>query len=178
MGAAKGPLYITHFRRRREGTTNYPQRLALLKRGGARLVVRKTNRGVIAQFVTFDLKGDRTLSSCTTLQLHELGFPGKRNTPSAYLVGLKAGMLVKSKGVTDFTLDIGRSSATKGSLVFAALQGALDAGLTAPHGEQIMPSADRVSGKHLSAEVQKAFTTAKQKIISEVGPEKPAKGGA
>jgi len=175
MGAAKGPLYLAHFRRRREGITDYAHRLALLKRGGTRLVVRKTNQQVLAQFVQFDVKGDKTVASCGSVELRELGFPGKRNTPSAYLVGLRAGLRAKGKGVEEFVLDAGRHTASKGSLIFAVLKGALDAGLKAPHGEEVLPSAERMAGKHLSSEVQQAFESTKQKIIQEGGRPAPAK---
>jgi large subunit ribosomal protein L18 len=179
MTAARGPLYLTHFRRRREGRTDYANRLALLKGGQPRLVVRKTNRYVLAQFVSFDAWGDRTLSSCNSLELREMGFPGKRNTPSAYLAGLRAAVRAKAKGVSTFVLDIGRHSPSKGSVLFAALQGALDAGLKAPHGAEVLPKPERIAGKHLSSEVQKSFDSTKQKILSEAGGTRvPAPAGA
>jgi large subunit ribosomal protein L18 len=37
-----------------------------------------------------------------------------------------------------------------GSKVFAVLKGALDAGLQIPHGEEVLPPEDRISGKHIS----------------------------
>lgn len=171
-------MYIAHFRRRREGVTDYAHRLALLKRGGTRMVVRKSNRSVLAQFVLFGENGDRTVAACNSLELRELGFPGKRNTPSAYLVGLRAGLRAKAAGVKDFVLDTGRNTASKGSLLFAALKGAIDAGLEAPHGEESLPSAERISGKHLSADIQKAFDAVKEKITKEAGARKPARSGA
>ncbi len=88
MTQAKGPLYQVHFRRRREGRTDYQKRLALLKSHKPRLVVRKTLRTVIAQVVKFSEKGDTVLASADSRMLSEFGYAGKRNTPSAYLTGL------------------------------------------------------------------------------------------
>lgn len=178
MAKAKGPLYISHFRRRRAGLTDYAARLALLKSGKPRMVVRKTNGSVLAQFLLFDAKGDKTVAFCSSQELEGIGFAGKRNTPSAYLVGLRAGLRAKRNGVKEFVFDIGRQTASKGSLLFAALQGALDAGLQSNVGEEIMPSAERISGKHLSAEVQKSFEAVKQKIIQEAGQRKASPSGA
>ncbi|MGB9577466.1 MAG: 50S ribosomal protein L18 [Candidatus Micrarchaeia archaeon] len=166
MTKAKGPLYAVHFRRRREGKTDYGKRLALLKSEKTRLVVRKTNKRIIVQFVNFNEKGDHTITSATSTHLSEYGFPGKCNTPSAYLTGMLAARKAQKKGVKEFILDIGLHSPTKGSVVFAALKGAVDAGLTAPYDESILPPQDRIEGKHLKGGEQNAFAEAKTKIMS------------
>ena len=66
---AHGPRYRVPFRRRREGKTNYHKRLALLKSGKPRLVVRKTLNHHVAQIVLYDPKGDRTIVSAHTREL-------------------------------------------------------------------------------------------------------------
>ena len=48
-------------------------------------------------------------------------------------------------------LDIGLNRATPGARVFAALKGAVDAGLDIPYGEEILPSEERVKGAHIAA---------------------------
>ena len=48
-------------------------------------------------------------------------------------------------------LDIGLNRATPGARVFAALKGAVEAGLAIPHGEEILPSDERVKGAHIAA---------------------------
>ncbi|MEW5955699.1 MAG: 50S ribosomal protein L18 [Candidatus Micrarchaeota archaeon] len=167
MTRAKGPLHAVHFRRRREGKTDYEKRLALLKSRRTRMVVRKTNARVIAQFVEYDAKGDRTLAAADSKELAKHGFPGKCNAPSAYLVGALAARKASAKGAKEFVLDTGRHSITKGGIVFAALKGALDAGLQAPHSPDCIPAEDRIAGKHLSQATQDAFLTAKQKILAK-----------
>ena len=159
-------LYTVRFKRRRKCKTNYKKRLALLKSRLPRLVARKSNRFFYAQFVTFGAKGDETLAAACSRELAKMGFPGKCNTPSAYLTGLLAGKRALKKGIKKFVLDTGLHSATKGSVLFAALKGAVDAGLATNASEEILPKPERIEGKHLSEEVQKSFVEAKQKILS------------
>ncbi|MEM4255299.1 MAG: 50S ribosomal protein L18 [Candidatus Norongarragalinales archaeon] len=166
MARATGPLYSVHFKRRREGKTDYAKRLAFVKSGKPRLVVRKTNRFIIAQITSWGEKGDSTLASVTSKALNAFGFNGKANTPSAYLTGLLCGVKAKAKGVGEIVLDVGLHSPTKGSVVFAVLKGAVDAGLKANFGQEKMPSEERLSGKHLGSDAQ--FAQAKQKILAGV----------
>lgn len=163
MTKATGPLFQVHFRRRREGRTDYQKRLALLKSGKPRLVVRKTNRYVIVQLVRFSPKGDEVIASATSKDLNQFSFTGKCNTPSAYLTGLLVGARAKAKGVTDFVLDIGLHAPTQGSLVFAGLKGAVDAGLTAPFSQERFPDESRMHGEHI--QLKEAVLSAKQKIL-------------
>jgi len=167
MAKATGPLYSVHFRRRREGKTDYGKRLALIKSNTPRLVVRKTNRFIIAQVTSWGENGDSTIASATSKALGAFGFAGKANTPSAYLTGLLCGVKAKAKGVSEIVLDAGLHSPTKGSVIFAVLKGAVDAGLKANFGEGKMPSQERISGKHLNAEAEQKFAAAKQKILTE-----------
>jgi large subunit ribosomal protein L18 len=53
-------------------------------------------------------------------------------------------------------LDIGLNRATPGARVFAALKGAVEAGLDVPHGEKILPSDERAKGNHIAAHNKKA----------------------
>jgi large subunit ribosomal protein L18 len=164
MAKAFGPLYSVHFRRRREKKTDYEKRLALLKSGKTRLVVRKTNRFVYAQFCDFREVGDVVVASACSSELNEFGFDGKCNTPSAYLTGMLAAKRAAAAGVSEFILDLGLQSASKGAVVFAALKGAVEAGLKAPFSPDKIPGAERIEGKHLTDAVQKQFGDAKSKI--------------
>ncbi|MEK6982559.1 MAG: 50S ribosomal protein L18 [Candidatus Micrarchaeota archaeon] len=130
MTQAKTPKYVVHFRRRREGVTNYAKRLGLIKGATTRMVVRKSNKSVLVQFVDFDPKGDLTRLSVTSQKLSkDFSWPSKRNTLTAYLTGLLAGKMAQKKKISEFILDMGMITPSKGSIVFAALKGAVDAGL-------------------------------------------------
>jgi large subunit ribosomal protein L18 len=161
---ATSPRTRVPFRRRREGRTNYRTRLALLKSQETRLVVRRTNGNVIVQFVDWTQTGDAVKATAVAQELKGMGWEGSaKNTPAAYLTGLLAGKRAAQAGVESAVLDIGRHTPTKGSRVFAALKGVLDAGIDVPHGgEDIYPSEERISGAFL--ELESNFNAVKAKI--------------
>ncbi len=166
MSKATGATYDVHFRRRREGRTDYEKRLAHLKSRKTRLVVRKTNRYVVVAFAGFDVKGDHILTSKSSKSLSKIGFPGKCNTSSAYLTAFWCAKEAQKKGVKEAILDLGLHAPTKGNVLFAALKGAVDAGVQVPFEESILPSEDRIKGKHLGETAVKAFEECKQKLQS------------
>jgi large subunit ribosomal protein L18 len=164
---ATSPRTRVPFRRRREGRTNYRTRLALLKSQETRLVVRRTNGNVIVQFVDWTQTGDAVKATAVAQELKKMGWEGSaKNTPAAYLTGLLAGKRAAQAGVESAVLDIGRHTPTKGSRVFAALKGVLDAGIDVPHGgEDIYPSEERLSGAFL--ELESNFNAVKAKIADQ-----------
>ncbi len=142
MARARGPKYRVPFRRRREGKTDYRKRLALVKSGKTRMVFRRSNRGVVVQFVDFDPKGDITRLTVTSKHLTKMGWPSKRNKWTAYLVGFVAGKRAKEKGISEFVFDMGLYKASKGCIAFAALKGALDAGLHTNYDKSVLPDVE------------------------------------
>ena len=134
-------------RRRREGLTDYRKRLKLVKSGLPRLVVRRTNRYIIAQVIRSKLGGDETLITVTSKKLADYGWKaGFKNTPAAYLTGFLAGLLAKKKGVEKAVVDIGLHRAVKRSKVFAVIKGFIDAGVDVAAGEEVFPEEDRIRG--------------------------------
>jgi large subunit ribosomal protein L18 len=150
MAKAKGPTYVVPFRRRREKATDYRKRLALVKSGKPRMVVRRSNRHVLVQLVEFAPSGDRVAVTVSSRGLKKFKWAPRRNLPTAYLAGFYAGVLAKKAGMEEFVLDIGLVSPIVGGLPFAAQKGAVDAGLRSPHGEGIV-DAERVKGAHIEA---------------------------
>jgi len=149
---ARDAKYRVPFRRRREGKTDFRQRLKLLLSEKPRLVARRTLNHIIAQIVLYDEKGDKTVVSAHSRELIKLGYKGHcGNLPSAYLTGLLLGRKAISKGYKEAVLDIGLHRATKGAAVFAVLKGVLDAGMEIPHGDEVIPDEDRIRGEHISA---------------------------
>lgn len=147
----QGPRYRVMFRRRREGRTDYRTRLNLLRSGETRLVIRRTSGNIIAQFVDYDGEGDNVKATAVGLELSKLGWNGSaKNTPAAYLTGLLAGKRAMELGIDEAVLDMGRHANVRGSKVYAALKGVLDAGVWVPHGDDDMfPSEDRLTGDFL-----------------------------
>lgn len=148
---AKGPSYRVPFRRRREGKTDYRSRRALVLSKLPRLVIRRTLKHIIVQIVKAEVTGDQVVASAHSRELAKTyGWKGScRNVPAAYLTGLLCGFRAVVHGVKKAVLDIGLHSPSRGSRVFAALKGVLDAGVTVPHSEDMLPDEDRTSGKHV-----------------------------
>lgn len=171
--------YRTPFRRRREGKTDFRKRLALLKSGKNRFVVRILSNNVICQVVQYTPGGDKVLVSASSLELAKYGWKGHTgNAPAAYLTGLLCGIKAKEVKVGECVLDIGLHTPVKGSNVFAALRGAVDAGMSIPHSDDSMPEDKRISGKIIAAhtknkDLPKNFQEVKTKIMK--GMEKNAK---
>ncbi len=156
--------FIMPFRRRREGKTNYAKRLALIKSGSTRMVVRRSTKGFMVQFVNYSENGDKTVFGAHSSKLNEMyKFPAKSNTPTAYLIGLYAGKQAMAKGVKNAIADI-NTTASKGAAVFAAVKGAADAGINIPLEEEKI-IAERLSGSHLKG-VNGEFEKAKKAILS------------
>ncbi len=169
-----GPRYRVPFRRRREGRTDYRIRLALLRSGRARAVVRFTNRRVLVSVTAYDASGDRVVASATSPELATVGFPDAHlaSTPAAYLTGYLAGLRAKAAGTTEAVLDAGLRHPTHGGRLLGALKGLLDAGLTIPHGSEGIPGADRINGQHLPTALPQPVEVYKSKLASG-GPPAP-----
>jgi large subunit ribosomal protein L18 len=161
-----GPRYRVHFRRRREGRTDYRVRLRLLKSGTPRAVVRLSDRRVRVSIVAFDPVGDRVLASAESGELGGIAFPASSlaSTPAAYLTAYLAGLRAKSTGTGEAVLDAGLRHPTVGGRLSAALKGLLDAGIEIPHGEKGFPTADRLNGKHLPKPLPQPLESYKLKL--------------
>jgi len=149
---ATGPRYRVPFRRRRDGKTNYRSRRSLVLSRLPRVVVRLTLKNTIIQVIEAESKGDKVTVSAHS---HELAkkygwLSSGGNIPSAYLTGLLCGFKAMSNGVEKAILDIGLHIPSKGTRVFAALKGVVDAGVEVPHSDDILPEESRISGKHIA----------------------------
>jgi large subunit ribosomal protein L18 len=152
---ATGAKYKVPMRRRREGVTDYGQRLRLLKSGKPRLVARKSNKHTQVQVVVARDEGDHTVASAHTNELSEFGWEAPTgNLPAAYLAGRVAGERAVEEGYEKAVLDVGLNRVTPSNRVFAVLSGAADAGLEVPHSEDVLPSWERVRGEHIAEGVK------------------------
>lgn len=149
---AAGPRYFVPFRRRREGKTDYYQRMGLIVGERPRMVVRKSNRQIRIQLVIAQAGGDRTLVAAESRELTPLGYRGSlSSSPAAYLTGMLFAARARKAGYTEAVLDLGLHRATPGARVFAALKGAVEGGLEIPHDPEILPDDGRVRGEHIAA---------------------------
>ncbi len=162
---AENAVYRVKMRRRREGKTDYRKRLALLKSDMIRAVVRRTNTRLIVQFVEYNENGDHVLFTITSDMLKKHGWKGSyKSLPAAYLVGYWAGKEALKRNIDEAVLDIGRHVPVKGSRIFAVLKGMVDAGVYVPHSEEVYPTEDRISGKHIGEDVESMFKEVKSKL--------------
>ena len=65
------------------------------------------------------------------------------------MAGYALGKKAISAGNHEAVLDIGLAASSPGSRVFSALKGMIDAGLDIPHGTSVLPSEERLGGKHI-----------------------------
>ena len=161
-------LTLLSYKRKSKSRTDYKQRLGLLKSRKLRLVVRKALNNISLQVVKYEPNGDKILVSAHSVVLKKHGWTFHRgNIPSAYLTGLLCGKLAKGKGVEEAILDLGLARSIKGSVQYAAVKGAVDAGIKINCDKEILPKEDKLNGKSISEDVHKKFLEVKDKILGE-----------
>ena len=153
-------------RRRLEKKTDYKSRLSLLKSNKLRLVIRKTNKYILAQAVETNVAQDSTIMAVTSKDLLSKGWPedksgSLKSKSAAYLTGLLLGRLLKGKLKQDLILDIGMHRNIKKSRIYAVLKGVLDSGLNINHDAKILPSVEEIKSKK---ELNAIFEKVKEKI--------------
>jgi len=164
----KGKPKVQPFRRKKEGKTDYRLRLKLISSRKPRLVIRRTNQHITLQVVEFHPDGDKILAAASTSELKKYGWTtATKNVPAAYLAGLLCGMKAKKAGITNAIADLGLNKTQKGGVLYSALKGAVDGGITVPYGEGIEPTEDRLKGKHISENIESQFEKTKNNILKE-----------
>ena len=148
---AKNARYRVQVRRRREGKTDFRARKALILSRLPRLVTRGSLRNITAQIIVAKPEGDEVLASAHSSELRKkYGWKAPTgNVPSAYLTGFICGLKAKKEGITEAVLDIGLTAPTKGSRLFAVLNGALDAGIKIPY-DEVKLVKERAKGEHIA----------------------------
>ena len=168
-----GPRYRVPFRRRREGVTDYRQRLRLLLSDRPRAVVRVSNTRVLVALTVYDEVGDRVVAGADSSELASIGFPAASlcSTPAAYLTGYLAGLRAKQHGALEAVFDAGLTRPTEGGRLLSALKGLLDAGVEIPHGtKSAFPTKDRLSGQHLKKPLTEPLEAFKGRLGGLVAP--------
>lgn len=155
-------------KRKLQGRTDYKKRLEMIKSAKPRLVVRRSLKSLFAQIIEYHPDGDKVILSAHTNELRKkYNWNAKRNTPTAYLLGLLIGQKSKQKKIKECILDLGLYAPIKGSIIFAVLKGAVDAGLNIPHSKDVFPKEDRLQGKHTKYKPEdiKNFESIKSRLI-------------
>jgi len=135
-------------KRRKEGRTDYRQRLDLIKSWKPRLVVRRSNKHFTAQLIDYSEGGDEVLTGVHSNELRDYGWKASTsNTSAAYLTGFLLGSRAEN---VEAVLDLGLHKVDPGSNLFAVAIGARDAGVEVPVGDDVVPSEERVRGEHVA----------------------------
>jgi large subunit ribosomal protein L18 len=153
------------FRRKREGKTDYRKRLKLLLGRRPRIVIRVSLKNIIVQFAEYSEKGDKVIESANSKEIEKkFGWKASRNNlPASYLTGLLAGKKAIKKGLKEAILDLGLVDSVKGSKIYAAVKGAIDAGLNIPLSKEILPDENAIKGMHIADYAKKLLQENKGK---------------
>jgi len=157
-------------KRRIKGKTDYNARLNLLKSSLPRVVVRKTNKYVIAQYVKSEEAQDYVVSSVDSKDLLKFGWKKEhegslKSLPACYFVGLLLGKNIKEAKGSKAILDIGLNRNVKKSRLYAVLKGLVDSGIEIAHKKEIFPDEKRLKGEHLKNKID--FEGIKSKIMKK-----------
>ena len=145
-----GKNFTVRYRRIRKQKTDYKTRLKLLLSGTPRLVVRCQTNSIKVQIYEYTTKGDKLLAAADSNELKKLGWPFTGgNMPAAYLVGYLAATKVKKAKIKKVIVDTGLSLVFKKTKLFAAIKGAIDAGLEVPCSKDVLPSEERCVGQDI-----------------------------
>ena len=156
-------------RRKRERKTDYLKRLKLLKSRTPRLVFRKTNKYILAQYVIDEQAQDKVQMGISSKELIKFGWPKEfqgslKSIPAAYLTGFLIGKKLISKKLETPIIDLGMLRTVHKTKVHAFSKGLVDAGVGIKYKEETFPSEDRIKGTHLKKDFSKSFDEIKSKI--------------
>jgi len=158
-------------RRRKEQKTDYHKRIKLLKGNLPRIVFRKTNNYLIAQYVKSDEAKDKVEAGVNSKKLLDYGWPKEfkgslKSIPAAYLTGFLMGKKISVKTSKKMApiVDFGMIRSIHKNKVFAFLKGLKDSGIEVKCDEKAFPEEDRIKGKHLKKDFSKHFQEVKSKI--------------
>lgn len=146
-------------KRRLERKTNYLRRRRILETERPRIVIRKTNRYIIIQYVESEGAKDSVLYSFTSKELLKKGWPKEKagslkSISGAYSAGFVFGKkILKEKEKA--TLDIGLIRSTKGSRVYAALKGIVDSGANVYYNDVNFPDEKKIFNEEFKEIINK-----------------------
>lgn len=154
--------------RRRKAITNYSKRIELLKSERPRIVLRKSNKYVVAQYVTSKEAQDKILFEVSSRKLSKFGWPEKaknsiKNLSAFYLTGLLMGKEIQDKKIEEPILDLGMMRTIHKSNIFGFIKGLIDSGIKISCKKEALPDEDRIKGEHLTNKIP--FEAIKNKII-------------
>ena len=126
-----------------------------MKSGKPRIVFRKTNKYVVAQYVISKEAQDKVELETSSKELLKYGWPKEaagslKNIPASYLTGFLMGKKIKDKKAI---VDFGMLRVLHKSKPYAFIKGLKDAEVKIECKEEAFPSMERLQGKHLKKQI-------------------------
>lgn len=154
-------------RRRREAKTDYAKRIKLLKSNSPRIVFRKTNRYLIAQYVISKEAKDEIKLGTNSKELLKFDWPKEfsgslKSISAAYLLGLLISKKIKEKKLEKPIIDFGMIKMIHKTKTYAFLKGLKDSGLDISCDDEFCPEESRLKGEHMKNKIP--FEEIKSKI--------------
>jgi large subunit ribosomal protein L18 len=159
-------------KRRNQNKTDYLKRLKLLKGETPRLVFRKTNRYIVAQYTKSQAAQDQIVIGITSRNLLEYGWPKEfegslKSITASYLTGFLIGKKIIDKKMEAPILDIGMTRSIAKSKIYSFAKGVIDSGVKMNCDKKMFPEEDRIKGKSLKKDFTKNFETIKSNILKK-----------
>ena len=137
-------------KRRKQGKTDYANRLKLLKSGRPRVVFRKTNKYIIAQYVVSKEAQDKIVLGVNSKELMRNGWKEEsgslKSIPASYLTGYLIGKQIIKKKLETPIADFGMIRVLHKTKNYAFLKGLIDAGVKI-RCEKGFPDEKKINGK-------------------------------
>ena len=139
-------------RRRQENKTDYLKRTKLLKGGKPRVVFRRTNKYIIAQYITSHEAKDNIKIGLNSKALLKYGWPKEKqgslkSISASYLLGYLIGKKILKDKLENPITDLGMIRTLYKTKVFAFLKGLIDSGLKISCKEEAFPEEERIMKK-------------------------------
>jgi len=145
-------------RRKREYKTDYLKRIKLLKSHSPRVVFRKTNRYLIAQYVTSEEAKDKVELGLTSKELLKFGWPKEfsgslKSISAAYLLGLLMSKKIKENKLQKPIVDFGMIRMIPRTKTYGFLKGLKDGEINISCKKELFPGENRIKGEHLKNKI-------------------------
>ncbi|MEN7982003.1 MAG: 50S ribosomal protein L18 [Nanoarchaeota archaeon] len=145
-------------RRRKECKTDYLSRLKLLKSGKPRIVFRRTNRYIIAQYVISKEAQDKIVFGVSSKALLKHRWPENakgslKSISASYLTGYLIGKEIKKKKLETPIVDFGMIQTLHKTKIYAFLKGVIEAGIEISCDEKCFPEENRIKGEHMKNKI-------------------------
>ena len=137
-------------KRRLQRKTNYSKRKKILEARKPRIVIRKSNKYLVVQYVESKIAQDKTKYIASSKDLLKQGWPeNKKGSLKSLGAGYLTGLLLSKKISEEdkkntIVLDTCLIPSTKGSRVYAVLKGLVDGGLNIGHNDKVFPEEERI----------------------------------